>query len=74
MKTSHIILLVVGLALVGFLVYWFGFRRKPITPPVSAQPPVQNQTTAQSILGFAENAGKKAFNSFTDDLLGRLFN
>lgn len=70
MKTTHIVLLVVVLGVGGFLVYWFGFRKRPaITPPVTPMPPVQNQTTSQQILGFAQNAGKKALNSFLDDLL-----
>ena len=60
MKAWHWILIVVGLAVIGFLVYWFGFRKRvSLVPPVGAQPPVKNQTTSQKIIGFAENEGKK---------------
>lgn len=70
MKTWHWVLLVVGLGLVGFLVYWFGFRKKSVVPPPIPQPPVQNQSSAQKILGFAENEGKKALGGFINDIFG----
>jgi hypothetical protein len=65
MKTWHWIVLVVGLAAVGFAVYWFGFhKRKSIVPPVTPQAPAQAQSSSQKILGFAENEGKKVLGDF----------
>jgi len=70
MKTSHIILLVVGVAFVGFLVYWFGFRTTK-----KAKPPNPSPATAQSdgFWGFATNIGKKAFDTFGDAAVDKLF-
>jgi hypothetical protein len=68
MKTSHIVLLVIGLAFVGFLVYWFAIRK-----PAKLTVPKPSPATAQSdgFWGFASNIGKKAFDTFGDAIVDK---
>lgn len=68
MKTSHIILLVIGLAFVGFLVYWFGFRKTSKPKPPNPSPATAQQ---DGFWGFATNIGKKAFDTFGESLIDK---
>jgi len=69
MKTIHWVLIFVAVGIVGFAVYYFGFhKKKTVSAPVPQPKPAASQSTGQQLLGFAENAGKKALTDFAQNL------